>query len=153
MLKKTLSELVLIIAFGLVIGLIMAVTANLFVEGVKLAATFRADSQWANFTLLGTTYSYASVVFLLFAAGIVVGLKQLFALPGWAGPADTIYAAHSSAQNLDVKKGMASTLAAFITASGGGSIGQYGPLVPAPAFCSAAFWATDSLKTSSLAAA
>ncbi len=129
MLKKTLSELVLIIAFGLVIGLIMAITANLFVEGVKLAATFRADSQWANFTLLGTTYSYASVVFLLFAAGIVVGLKKLFALPGWAGPADTIYAAHSSAQNLDVKKGMASTLAAFITASGGGSVGQYGPLV------------------------
>jgi CIC family chloride channel protein len=128
-LKKTLSELILIIAFGLVIGLIMAVTANLFVEGVKLAATFRADSQWANFTLLGTTYSYASVVFLLFAAGIVVGLKKLFALPGWAGPADTIYAAHSSAQNLDVKKGMASTLAAFITASGGGSVGQYGPLV------------------------
>ena len=129
MLRKTLSELLLIILFGLVIGLIMAITANSFVEGVKYAASIRSNSEWANFSLLGETYSYASVVFLLAAAAVVVALKNFLALPGWAGPADTIYAAHSSAQNLDVKKGMASTLAAFITASGGGSVGQYGPLV------------------------
>jgi len=129
MLRRTLSELLLIILFGLVIGLIMAITANSFVEGVKYAASIRSNSEWANFSLLGETYSYASVVFLLAAAAVVVALKKFLALPGWAGPADTIYAAHSSAQNLDVKKGMASTLAAFITASGGGSVGQYGPLV------------------------
>lgn len=129
MLRKTLSELLLIILFGLVIGLIMAITANSFVDGVKYAASIRSNSEWANFSLLGETYSYASVVFLLAAAAVVVALKKFLALPGWAGPADTIYAAHSSAQNLDVKKGMASTLAAFITASGGGSVGQYGPLV------------------------
>ena len=129
MLRKTLFELVIIIAFGLTIGLIMAVAANLFVEGVRAAATVRAETQWANFTLFGNTYSFASVIFLLAAAGLVVGLKNYLKLPGWAGPADTIYAAHSSAQNLDVKKGMASTLAAFVTASGGGSVGQYGPLV------------------------
>ena len=129
MLRKTLFELVIIIAFGLTIGLIMAVAANLFVEGVRAAAAVRAESQWANFTLFGNTYSFASVIFLLAAAGLVVGLKSYLKLPGWAGPADTIYAAHSSAQNLDVKKGMASTLAAFVTASGGGSVGQYGPLV------------------------
>ena len=129
MLRRTLSELLLIILFGLVIGLIMAITANSFVEGVKYAASIRSNSEWANFSLLGETYSYASVVFLLAAAAVVVALKKFLALPGWAGPADTIYAAHSSAQNLDVKKGMASTLAAFITAGGGGSVGQYGPLV------------------------
>ena len=129
MLRKTLFELVIIIAFGLTIGLIMAVAANLFVEGVRAAAAVRAETQWANFTLFGNTYSFASVIFLLAAAGLVVGLKNYLKLPGWAGPADTIYAAHSSAQNLDVKKGMASTLAAFVTASGGGSVGQYGPLV------------------------
>ena len=129
MLRKTLFELVIIIAFGLTIGLIMAVAANLFVEGVRAAAAVRAETQWANFTLFGNTYSFASVIFLLAAAGLVVGLKSYLKLPGWAGPADTIYAAHSSAQNLDVKKGMASTLAAFVTASGGGSVGQYGPLV------------------------
>lgn len=129
MLRKTLFELVIIIAFGLTIGLIMAVAANLFVEGVRAAAAVRAETQWANFTLFGNTYSFASVIFLLAAAGLVVVLKNYLKLPGWAGPADTIYAAHSSAQNLDLKKGMASTLAAFVTASGGGSVGQYGPLV------------------------
>ena len=97
MLRKTLFELVIIIAFGLTIGLIMAVAANLFVEGVRAAAAVRADTQWANFTLFGNTYSFASVIFLLVAASLVVGLKSYLKLPGWAGPADTIYAAHSSA--------------------------------------------------------
>ena len=71
MLRKTLFELVLVIAFGLVIGLIMAVAANLFVEGVIKAADLRAE--WANFSFLGQTYSYSSVVFLLAAASLVVG--------------------------------------------------------------------------------
>ena len=57
MLRKTLSELLLIILFGLVIGLIMAITANSFVEGVKYAASIRSNSEWANFSLLGETYS------------------------------------------------------------------------------------------------
>jgi hypothetical protein len=47
----------------------MAITANSFVEGVKYAASIRSNSEWANFSLLGETYSYASVVFLLAAAG------------------------------------------------------------------------------------
>ena len=36
---------------------------------------------------------------------------------------------HRTDNELDVKQGFASTLAAFISASGGASVGQYGPLV------------------------
>ncbi|MGB0193195.1 MAG: chloride channel protein, partial [Candidatus Micropelagos thuwalensis] len=40
-----------------------------------------------------------------------------------------IYAAHRSDNELDVRRGFGSTLSAFISASGGASVGQYGPLV------------------------
>ena len=47
----------------------------------------------------------------------------------WHGPADSIFAAHRTDNDLDVRAGLGSTLAAFISASGGASVGQYGPLV------------------------
>ena len=50
-------------------------------------------------------------------------------LPRWFGPADTIYAAHHKAGILDLKGGFGSTLASFISISGGASVGIYGPLV------------------------
>ncbi len=50
-------------------------------------------------------------------------------LPRWFGPADTIYAAHHRAGILDLKGGFGSTLASFISISGGASVGIYGPLV------------------------
>ncbi|GIR83786.1 MAG: hypothetical protein CM15mP85_04100 [Rhodobacterales bacterium] len=42
---------------------------------------------------------------------------------------DSIYLAHKFNNETDVKVGMVSTIAAFFSASGGASIGQYGPLV------------------------
>ena len=47
----------------------------------------------------------------------------------WSGPADNIYAVQQSREPLDIRLGMGSALAAFIAASGGGSVGQYSPLV------------------------
>ena len=43
--------------------------------------------------------------------------------------ADSIYLAHKPNNETDLKVGFISTLAAFFSASGGASIGQYGPLV------------------------
>ena len=45
------------------------------------------------------------------------------------GPPDAILASHQINNSIDVKKGFGSTLTAFISASGGASVGQYGPLV------------------------
>ena len=50
-------------------------------------------------------------------------------LPRWFGPADTIFAAHNRTGTLDLKGGFGSTLASFISISGGASVGVYGPLV------------------------
>ena len=50
-------------------------------------------------------------------------------LPRWIGTTITIYAAHHRAGILDLKGGFGSTLAFFISISGGASVGIYGPLV------------------------
>lgn len=129
MLRRTLTDLFLIVLFGLVMGGVMGIGSNWFVDGVSYFASLRANATWADFSLFGTTYSYGSVLFLMGAACLLSVLKKILSLSGWAGAADTIHAAHSKDQIIDVKKGLGSTLAAFICASGGASVGQYGPLV------------------------
>ncbi len=63
-------------------------------------------------------------------SSVVVGLLMYqLKLPRWFGPADTIYAAHHRAGILDLRGGFGSTLASFISISGGASVGIYGPLV------------------------
>ena len=63
-------------------------------------------------------------------SSLLVGLLMYkLKLPRWFGPADTIYAAHHHAGILDLKGGFGSTLASFISISGGASVGIYGPLV------------------------
>ena len=50
-------------------------------------------------------------------------------MPRWFGLADTIYTAHRTDNELDIKAGFGSTLAAIISAGSGASVGQYGPIV------------------------
>jgi len=126
---QILIELALLLILGTVMGLVMAVMANGFVEGVSSAANFRESAELLRFTLGGDTYSASSLVILLLAATVVILLRRVLKLDSWAGPADSILAAHTDSSDVDIKKGLASTLAAFTSAAGGGSVGQYGPLV------------------------
>ena len=73
--------------------------------------------------------SAGPLISLLCAAGILILIKSVFGIARWHGPADAIHAAHRSDNELDVRSGFGSTLAAFMSASGGASVGQYGPLV------------------------
>ena len=75
------------------------------------------------------SFSFAPVVSLLVAVAAILVVRRTFGIKRWHGPADAIHAAHRSDNELDVKSGFGSTLAAFISASGGASVGQYGPLV------------------------
>ncbi|MDC3032810.1 chloride channel protein, partial [Litorivicinus sp.] len=70
-----------------------------------------------------------SLIFLWIAACLVIVIRRVFGVVRWHGPADSIYHAQQSKEPLDIKHGIASTLTAFTSAAGGGSVGQYGPLV------------------------
>lgn len=107
----------------------VSIVSNCFVKGVKALTDFRENSLTSLKYLQIYDVSLAPLIALLVAAIVVILIKRLLAVQRWHGPADSIYAAHRTDNELDVKAGLASTLAAFVSASGGASVGQYGPLV------------------------
>ena len=58
--------------------------------------------------------SFAPIVSLLVAVAAIMVVRRVFDIKRWHGPADAIYAAHRSDNELDVRSGFGSTLAAFI---------------------------------------
>ncbi len=122
-------EIILIILIGTLIGATLAIVCNLFVIGVHWFELQREASTLFSLNIGDQLLSFSSVIFLWIAAAIVVALKVGFGITRWTGPADSIYAAHQINEPLNIKTGLASTLAAFAAASGGASVGQYGPLV------------------------
>ena len=108
------------------LGIIISIIANYFVITVKWFAKSRTFSN-SFFQLDGL--SFAPVLWLLFAVLILYLIKVFFNISRWHGPADAVYASHRTDNELDLKRGIGSTLAALVSLCGGAPVGQYGPLV------------------------
>ena len=128
-----LLKLLRIIAVGVLcgvgFGLVMSIVSNGFVIGVKWLTEQREGLTLGMISVGGLELSVAPLLSLLLAACLILLVRRIFGISRWHGPADSIYAAHRTDNELDVKSGFGSTVAAFISASGGASVGQYGPLV------------------------
>lgn len=127
--KVLLLDLLRSIGLGIISGSIMAVVSNGFVLGVVYFTNMRMGMDRFSGELFGLSANPIVILWLLAAAVLVLATRRLAGIDNWQTPADSIYAAHMPDTRLDHKKGFASTLAAFISASGGASVGQYGPLV------------------------
>ena len=130
---RNLSEVVVQITIGVglgaVVGLVMSVVSNSFVGMVETLTMFRDDMSIPFELFAGYSFNLAPLGALLVAACLILIVRHMFGITRWHGPADSIFAAHRTDNDLDVRAGLGSTLAAFISASGGASVGQYGPLV------------------------
>ncbi len=129
--KKALSENFALILVAILVGIIVSAVAQLMIIAAKNLFQFIFLNE--SFSL---TYSINNITLNLIPllvcvpSSIIVGLIMYFSgLPRWYGPADTIFAAHHKAGTLDLKGGFTSTLASFVSISGGASVGIYGPLV------------------------
>ena len=109
--------------FGVIIGVISAIGSHYFRSGIATVNSF-IDENLSQFTLFIGFFISLSV-----AAFAVYLLQKYGNLKKFDGPADSIYAAHRLDNELNVKAGILSTLAAFFSAAGGASVGQYGPIV------------------------
>ena len=127
--KNIVIELLSAVIWGTSIGFLMAITANSFVNVVVLATDYRTSFPLLEFDFHGETYSLASIFSLLTAAILINVIRKLLDIKSWEGIADSIYVAHRENPKIDTKKGLGSTLASLVVISGGGSVGQYGPLV------------------------
>ena len=114
---------------GTGIGLSVSLVASLFVAGLHFLTDHR-QSMGGNFpTLQFAGGSLVPMLWLIGAAFLLWGVRRLFGIVRWHGPADSIFGAHRLDNEIDVKAGIGSTIAAFIAMGGGASVGQYGPLV------------------------
>ena len=123
MTRKTLHLWLTSIFVGVLLGFFGATAAHYFRAGIYFFESVSRD-------YFQNTTSFLFLFCGLSGAAIVISLiKTIFKVERWQGPADTIFAAHRIDNELDIKTGIASTLAAFVSAAGGASVGQYGPLV------------------------
>ena len=126
---RVLNIVIQVTVLGALVGIIVSLFTLGFVYGVKEISSFRESYGLCSFIILGNCFSYAPLVFLLLSALIILSVKKTLHISRYHGPADVILTAHSNSENLDPKTGFLSTFAAFVSASGGASVGQYGPLV------------------------
>ena len=120
---KTFNLWLASILVGLLLGLFGAAAAHYFRVGILFIENSSQNyfQNNINFIFFFCSLSIAAILISL--------IKKIVKVKEWHGPADTIFAAHRIDNELDVKTGVASTLVAFISAGGGASVGQYGPLV------------------------
>ena len=119
-------ELVRVLFVGLVIGTLGGLAANLFVLGVgEIDGLIRGQ-------MVGQSALSAGLIrwsALIAGAFGIYGLKQAFKMDRWHGPADAILGAHRPDAPFPAREGFISTTAAFVSASAGASVGQYGPVL------------------------
>ena len=117
--KFTLTSIII----GSILGLVGASAAHYFRVGIVLISD--GFSQ-----IINSSYGFFYYVFTLTVAALIVHqVKKLNTGKPFQGIADSIFYAHRPDNEADIKSGILSTLAAFISAGGGASVGQYGPLV------------------------
>ena len=108
---------------GVALGAAGAVIAHYFRLGINLISVVFEKPQTFFQTFILYNFTLGLAVFL------ILWLKKISKASEWHGPADSIYSVHRIDNEINVKLGIFSTVAAFISASGGASVGQYGPLV------------------------
>ncbi len=119
----------IIIFIGLFIGTCVAIATKVFVNSILYLTEIRETTSFFSTSVMGFQINYAPVVTILLAAVIINYIKKLTKITRFHGPADSIYGAHRADNEIDTKIGYFSTFAALISAGGGASVGQYGPLV------------------------
>ena len=111
------------IIIGSILGMVGASAAHYFRVGIVLISDFFSQ-------IISGSYGFFYYVSTLTVAALIVHqVKKLNTGKPFQGIADSIFYAHRPDNEADIKSGILSTLAAFISAGGGASVGQYGPLV------------------------
>ena len=126
---KIVTTLLMQTLLAIILGLIISVVANLFIEGARYFLSLQSSSGTMSVRVGNIDINLLPTVAMVLSAILILTVRKLLGVTKWSGPADSIYALHQQKVGVDVRVGIGSTLAAFISASGGASVGQYGPLV------------------------
>lgn len=126
---KTATTLLMQTLLAVIVGLVVSIVANLFIEGARYFLSLQSSYSTLTVQVSGFDINLLPTFAMLISAVLILMVRKSLGVTKWSGPADSIYALHQQKIGVDVRVGFGSTLAAFISASGGASVGQYGPLV------------------------
>ena len=126
---KIITTLLMQTLLAVIVGILVSIVANLFVEGARYFLSLQSASNALSIKISAIEVNLIPILAMVIAACLIVLVRKSLGVTKWSGPADSIYALHQQKVGVDVRLGVGSTLAAFISASGGASVGQYGPLV------------------------
>jgi chloride channel protein, CIC family len=127
--SAAIKYMVAVLFIGGSIGLLISLVSSVFVASVNWLVQSRSEMSDKLLLFSDTELSLVPLISLVLAAVMLAIVRRLFLIDRWHGPADSIYAAHRTDNELNVRAGIGSTLAAFISLCGGAPVGQYGPLV------------------------
>ena len=127
--KGAIGFVIATLVTGIGTGVTVSLVASLLVTIVKTLSDYRLWMGGEFLNLRDGIGSLVPMLWLIVAALMLWGVRRFFGIARWHGPADSIYAAHRLDNEIDVRAGVGSTLAAFISMGGGAPVGQYGPLV------------------------
>ena len=114
---------------AVIVGFIVSITANIFIEGARYFLSLQSSANGIAIKLGNADINLLPVIAMLISACLIIFVRKAVGVTKWSGPADSIYALHQPKVGVDIGLGLGSTLAAFVSAGGGASVGQYGPLV------------------------
>ena len=126
---KIITTLLMQTLLAVIVGFLVSIVANLFVEGTRYFLSLQTSSGALTIRIIDVEINLLPTLAMLISACLIVLVRKSLGVTKWSGPADSIYALHQQKVGVDVRTGLGSTLAALISASGGASVGQYGPLV------------------------
>ena len=126
---KIIKTLLIQTLLAVIVGFLVSIVANLFIEGARYFLSLQTASSALAVRFVDVDINLIPTFAMLISAFLIVLVRRSLGVTKWSGPADSIYALHQQKVGVDVRLGLGSTLAAFISASGGASVGQYGPLV------------------------
>ena len=112
---------------SILVGVILGVGGAFAAQGFRSGIVIISDYAERLFVQDPNIFFY--FITLSVALLLVHYLRVLINGQAFQSVSDSIYLAHKPNNETDLKVGFISTLAAFFSASGGASIGQYGPLV------------------------
>jgi len=118
-----------VIITGLGFGFVMAFVSNGFVLGVRWLTELRSATSFLIIDIAGVQLSFGPLFTLMLAAAAILGVRHLFGISRWHGPADSIYAAHRTDNELDVRVGFWFEPCCLYFLPVVVLRGQYGPLV------------------------
>jgi len=124
----TLSNLIVQIFIGAVIGIVISLICGSLVLCADMILQTIQELSY-NVQIMDSSINILPLVSVITAGTIVSAIYYLGGIKRWHGPADTILASQKIYCPLDIRNSILSTIAAFVSTSGGGITGLYGPFV------------------------